>query len=467
MTKQELSGKDSLHAIFYGGVGSVTGSNFAVEKELQGKSFKIMIDCGLFQGDIHNTEGNTIPFPYDPQSFDILVVTHAHIDHIGRIPKLVKEGFKGKIISTPATKDIALPMFQDALKVMEYNSGGDESRVLYREEHIRETLSLWETLPYHEKLSLGEGFSLTFYNAGHILGSAMAEITHVGEETKRVVFTGDLGNSPSPLIQDTETISSTDYLVMESVYGDRNHEEHSERDDRFQRILIEAIERGGTIVIPAFSLERTQVILYTLNNLIEDKKIPKVPVYLDSPLAITLTEIYKKYQTDFNSEVKQEIKGGDDIFNFPGLTIVNGKEESESLVKTANPKIILAGSGMSVGGRVLSHEARILPGEKNTLIFVGYQASNTPGRLIQNGAKRVMLDGVEVTIKAHIETVAGYSSHKDSEHLVEFVSQISPAPKKVFLVMGEQKSSMFLAQRINDYLDIEAICPEKGGKYKI
>jgi len=288
---------------FHGGAGEVTGANFLIETETQ----KILVDCGLVQGGNFSDDRNWGDFPYVPASIDTLFVTHAHTDHIGRIPRLVKEGFRGKIYSTPPTRDIVEFMFEDALKVMKDELEKREGRQdpLYNEDDIKQALSQWEVFEYHEKIDLKDGVSVHFLDAGHILGSAMVEFAR---NNKKLVITGDLGNDKALLARKTEELDNVSFLVMESVYGDRNHEGIETR----QEVLKNAIElvrrKNGVLLIPAFSLERTQVILYELNNLVEEKKIPSVPIFLDSPLGSKVTVVYSKASRDFNSGVQKEIK---------------------------------------------------------------------------------------------------------------------------------------------------------------
>ena len=464
--------------IFWGGVGSTTGANIMLE--CSGR--KILVDCGLLQGARFAEEKNFEPFKYNPAEVDFLIITHAHMDHIGRTPKLVRDGFKGRIISTIETMELARPMLLDALKVMQTKH---PHKTLFDEEDIAKTFSFWEGRRYREKIELFSGCFLEMQDAGHILGSAICNVTcRTGENAKKIAFTGDLGNSPSPLLPDTEFPKNIDYIVIESVYGDRNHESKTERREKLKQAILNGIKKGGTIVIPAFSIERTQVLLYELNNMIEDKEIPQIPVFLDSPLALKVTDIYKKYQKDFKESVQDEIKKGDDIFNFPGLHIVKNSSESADIEKITGAKIILSGSGMSEGGRVVNHEAHYLPDPRATIILVGYQAVGTLGRKLQDGAREIEIfkDGKmeKLKVKATIENITGYSSHKDSDHLLEFVEKSSGSEdfengersrtiklKKVFVIMGEPKSSLFLTQRLRDYLDIDAIYPEECREYQL
>ncbi|KND48073.1 MAG: metallo-beta-lactamase family protein [Parcubacteria bacterium C7867-006] len=455
---------DELQITFWGGVGTVTGANFLLESS----KTKILVDCGLLQGTTEAYEENKKSFPYDVKSVGYLFVTHAHMDHIGRVCKLVKEGFVGVIYSTPETKELASVMLIDALKVMDMNSkNGEEESVevpLYSIDDYKKTFELWKTVSYHTETKIGDDFSVYLKDAGHILGSSMYEFKYKG---KKIVFTGDSGNSPAPLLKDTEVINDADYMVVDSVYGDRNHESKEERDQRFRQIVTETIKNNGALVIPAFSLERTQVVLYELNNLIEDKKIPSVPVFLDSPLGQKVTDIYSRFTKDFNAEVEGEIRGGDNIFKFPKLVITHGSRDSQEIKNTPNPKIIIAGSGMSAGGRVQWHEAEFLPDPQSTILLMGYQAIGTLGREIQNKPKEVEIKGQTVSIKARIEMISGYSSHKDSDGIVAMVENTAKTLKKVFVVMGEPKSSTFLAQRLRDELDVDAIYPERGRAYNL
>lgn len=453
--------KKKLKLTFVSGVTTVTGANFLIETlpEYQKESVKILVDCGLEQGGGTADQNNQKDFSYNPAEIDYLLVTHAHMDHIGRIPKLVKEGFKGKIFSTIETKKITPLMYQDSLKLFAHEEERTGLPPLYDAGDVEKTMSLWHDIPYHQMFELHGGFQVYAKDAGHILGSTMYEITYNG---KKIVFTGDLGNSPTPLLNDTESITDATYMVMESVYGDRNHETREERIGKLEDVIEDTYKNGGALVIPSFSLEKTQVLLYEINKLIEEGRVPSMPVFLDSPLAIKITEVYKEFSKDFKDSVKSEIKKGDDIFNFPRLTLVHTSDESKKLLFVPNPKIIIAGSGMSNGGRVVHHEINYLPDPKSTLLLVGYQSLGTLGRSIQNGAKKVKILGQEVVIRARIDYIDGYSSHKDSDRLLEFVAKAQENLARVFTVMGEPKSSMFLAQRIRDYVGVSAYTPKDG-----
>jgi metallo-beta-lactamase family protein len=444
----------------FGGVGAVTGANFLFET----KNKKVLIDCGLLQGVAGSDDVNSAKFDYDPQEIDILFITHAHIDHIGRIPKLVKDGFKGVIYSTPETREISNLMLMDTARITENNALDKGVEPLYRLVDAERSMAQWQTIEYHQQKDFGD-YIVEIFDAGHILGSGMFKFTL--ESGKSILFTGDLGNSPSPILKDTENVPDIDYLLMESVYGDRNHEDKKLRDERFRDVIKEAVERKGTVIIPAFSLERTQVILYELDNLFEGGQLPKVPVFLDSPLASHVTAVYEKVINLYNQRTQDDIRGGDRIFDFEKLRQVARSRESDEIKNVIGPKIIIAGSGMSNAGRVQNHEIHYLPDPNATILFVGYQSPGTVGRQISDGNRIVEIKGEKIEVKAHIEQIDGYSGHKDSDHLVEFVSNCGERLKKVFVTMGEPKSEIFLAQRLRDELDVEAIVPERGKIYEL
>ncbi len=444
---------------FAGGTNTATGSNFL----LQVGKLNIMIDCGLYQGEVSAEDMNRENFSYNPKNIDILFVSHGHLDHVGRIPKLVRDGFEGLIISTPATKDIAELVLRDSLNILSKEAEKKGLPSIYSVEDIEKAMSLWKIKNYHEKMFIESGDSsiknigVTLYDSGHILGSSLI-VFDISDE--RIMFTGDLGNSPSPLLKDTEIPKNITYLITESVYGDRNHEYIQDRIDILKNTIRKTIAKKGTLMIPAFSVERTQELIYVFNKMVENKEIPLIPVFLDSPLGISITKVYKKYEKYFNENVKEIIRSGDDIFSFVGLTICKTKEESQAINNVDGPKIIIAGAGMSNGGRIIHHEARYLPYHNNILLLVGYQAAGTLGRKIQDGLKEIKINGAKVSVNAEIIQISGFSAHKDSDDIQEWISKMSDTLKKIFIVLGEPKSRSFLAQKLKEKFHLNVKVPD-------
>lgn len=446
---------------FTGGAGQVTGSCYLLEEG----GGKILIDCGLNQGDKFSEEENYESFGFKPSEIDAVFVTHSHIDHIGRIPKLVKEGFKGTIYSTAPTKDEAYELLLDARHLMEKEIPQGKP-MLYEISDIDDARDHWKTLHYHQLFKIKD-FEIELYNSGHVLGSASVKVTAGG---KSVVFSGDLGNIPAPLVKDTEYIPKADYALVESTYGNRVHESVLERKSILEDLIEDTFKSKGTLMIPAFAMERTQELLFELNDLVENKRIPRVPIFIDSPLAIKLTEVYQKYTGDkefFDTEALMLMKNGGDIFNFPGLRFTLTKEESKEINQVLPPKIIIAGSGMSNGGRILHHEIRYLPDEKSTLLIVGYQSAGTLGRRILDGAKSVRIMGQDVAVRCRTKAIGGYSAHADQPLLLKWVGSMKDGIKKVFVVQGEPDQSQPLADKIRDDFAVDAIVPEKGQVFEL
>jgi metallo-beta-lactamase family protein len=453
----------ALRLTFYGGAETVTGSNFLVE----GENGKILVDCGIEQGRDFCRKCMYAPFPYDVKSVDALIVTHAHLDHVGRIPKLMKEGFKGRIYMTAPTRDLARLILEDSARILAEDARRKDLPLLYEARDVADALGRIEVVGYHEEWEAAPGLSCYLRNTGHILGSGSVRIRDMAEDVT-LALTGDIGNSPSPYLPDPEPITDADAMVMESVYGDRVHTHVDERVGELQKALSQAIDRGGTILIPAFSLERTQLMLYEINNLMEEGKLPKIPVFLDSPLAIKATDVYAKWAKEFfKKEVQGELAREHDIFRFPMLTQTLTREESQQINDAPAPKIIMAGAGMSHGGRIGRWEQKYLPDPKTTLFMVGYQAPGSPGRLLQDGAKEIRLNGNAVQVRAKIQSFSGWSAHADRDGLLAFAESCLPRVKTIFTALGEPSSARFLAQRIHGFLGVKAIVPTEGQAWEI
>lgn len=452
-------GDHFAHLTFHGATGEVTGANFLLE--IDGK--KILIDCGMHQGTASEEDKNFTAFAYDPSEIDILFVTHAHQDHIGKIPKLVRDGFAGVIYSTPPTRDIATLMFEDALGLLEDDAKLRHVDAIYDENDIRKAEAMWKGIPYHDPVIVTNDLKVIGYDAGHVLGSTMWEFNFKG---KKMLFTGDLGNTPTTLLRDTEVFEEPQFLLMESVYGDRNHEQEDRRE-HLCRVINDTAAQHGTLMIPSFSLERTQEILFDVDQLVRNHRIQSMPIFLDSPLAISITEIYLKYPDYLNKEARGLSQHGDPLFDFPGLTVTHTRDESKAINFAQDPKIIIAGSGMMNGGRITHHAIQHLGEERATLLLVGYQAVGTLGRAIQAGDKSVRIHDHQVDVRCRVETISGYSGHKGSDQLVEFVDSIKKNIETVFCVMGEERAQETLAQRLRDQVGVHSVVPKEGERVEL
>ncbi len=448
--------KSSIH--FHGGAGEVTGANFLLDTG----STKILVDCGSREGP--GASGIApAPFAYDVSAIDALLVTHAHQDHIGRIPELVRNGFRGTIYSTAATRDLSEIMFADALGIVSREAEYHGVTPPFDAEDIERAITLWKTHEYHEPFSI-QDMSIEMLDSGHILGSAMMKVSRGG---RSILFSGDIGNAPEPLLNDPEPPLGVQYLLMESVYGDRKHEGREDRKKHLREAIEDARTRTSALLIPSFSIERTQVLLSEINDMIEREGMAPVPIYLDSPLAVRITEVFKRYPELLNAASRAKRAGGDDLFNFKGLTIVGTGRESAAIDDLPNPKIIIAGAGMSSGGRIRGHQQALLGDKNTTVLFVGYQAPGSLGRRLQDGANKVQIDGEWVRVRAKMMTLSGYSGHADRDELIDFLENAGETLERAFIVMGEPKASLFLAQRAKDFLGADAYVPQKDERVEI
>lgn len=451
---------------FHGAARTVTGSNYLLETSKN----KILIDCGLFQGRRKIEGKNYEPFPYQPSEIGFVLITHAHLDHLGRLPKLIRDGFNGKILATGPTIDFARLMLEDSQKIIQKKVAKKGIFPRMNGQQINKVMEMFKAVEYDQDIKLTEEIFVCFREAGHVLGSAAIEVMvreEGQEQEKKIVFSGDIGTAGTPILKDPFRVKNADYVVMESTYGDRFHETREECKNKIEDVVEETIARGGVLMIPSFALERTQQLLYHFNDLVENSRIPRTPIFVDSPLAIKLTEIYRRYPEYFDKEALSLINSGDKIFKFPDLKFTLSTQESKAINNIAPPKIIIAGSGMSQGGRIIHHELRYLSDPKNTLLFVTYQAQGTLGRKIFEGAKAIKILRQNVSVQARIEYVGGYSSHADQKGLIDWLSSMTEAdspkkPKKVFVCHGEENSSLGLAKKIKSDLGLAVEVPRMG-----
>src|SRR3989344_1632115 len=451
---------------FYGGVQQVTGSNFLLEHS----GLKILVDCGLFQGSKYAETLNYQNFPYNPKDINFVLITHSHADHSGRLPKLYRDGFRGKIFSTKPTIDLSAIALDDNLDLIKEEARKDGHEPLFGAGDLHQVFLLAQGVEYGEELDLGNNVKATFYEAGHILGSAIIEISwKEKDESKSIYFSGDLGNYPVPLLKHYDMPNEADYVVTESTYGDRLHENNVNRKNILRQAIEETVQAGGTVIIPTFAIERTQELIYELNELIEHEHLPRIPIFLDSPLAIKLTKVYKNYEQYFNKKVLHDIRAGDDIFSFPGLKITFSSQESRAINEVRGPKVILAGSGMSLGGRILYHEQKYLPDPNSIILFVGYQVEGSPGRQILDGKKEVKILGQKVAVNCSVKLIEGYSAHADQAMLLDWVGKAKEDGnlKKVFVTHGEYHSSSVFCQKLKNKINVDAVVPEMGEEFAL
>lgn len=439
----------------YGAAREVTGSCTLIETDRS----RVLVDCGMHQGHSVAYQQNVSPFPFDPRSLDAVILTHAHIDHIGRFPKLVKDGFRGRCFVTPPTRLLTKLMWRDAAHVMKDDARTHKRSPAYRPADVEPAFELLHGIDYGTKVKVNEDFRFSFREAGHIFGSAFVEADIEG---KRVVFSGDLGNRNVPILRELQPMNKTaDLVLCESTYGDRLHVSKEKRTELLKKELLAVIERKGVLMIPAFSLERTQEILYELNQLVEGNQVPTVPIYLDSPLAIRVLPVYEQFP-EYYDRAASELSEHDDFFQFPGLHITRKADESQAIDRVKPPKVIIAGSGMMHGGRIMRHLVQYLDDPNNTVLVVGFQAAGTLGRNIKDGATRVHIDHEDVDVKAQVHLISAYSAHADQEHILEWLKGGPADPKMVVLNHGELGAMEVLAGHIRGKMDSEVVIPSPG-----
>ena len=470
---------------FLGATRTVTGSNFLVE----GAGKRFLVDCGMWQGKAEQEMENSQEFEFNPSEIDFMLLTHAHIDHSGRIPKLYNEGFRNKVYAHKATCDLCTLMLPDSGHIQETEvewknkkrkrKGEEPIEPIYTAEDAVRCLEIFEPVQYDQIIEITPEIHVRFNDAGHMLGSSIIEVwVKEGEKVTKTVFTGDIGNNDIPLLSPPTMIEDTDFLVMESTYGSRLHMRNDEKAQIFLDVVSETLDNGGTVVVPSFAVGRTQEILYEINKLKDEygddeefrrkyKTIMKAPVYVDSPLAISATEVFRENTEIFDEETKEEIMRGDNPLEFPGLKFTKTADESKALNEDQTPSIIISASGMCEVGRIKHHLKHNLWNPKSTILFVGYQAPGTLGYSIVNGAKTVKIFGEEIAVNARIEYIEGYSGHADQELLMNCIYSYIKKPKHIFLVHGEPESQDILADKIEEETKIGVTIPEFGETYEL
>lgn len=451
-----------MNITFFGAAHEVTGSCHLLEAS--GK--RILLDCGMFQGDLSQQLKNEGDFPFEASSIDAIVLSHAHADHCGRIPKLFKDGFRGPVYSTKGTAELAAVIWKDSLGIMRHNAKNDpDTVIIFEEKDIEDAMEHCHGVNYHDSVHIGS-VRVTFKDAGHIFGSSFIEIEAEG---KKIAYSGDLGNSNVPILRETDQLGDIDVLLTETTYGDREHENEKQRKEVILDIVREIVERGGTLMMPAFSLERTQEIVYMLEELCEnDQTLPSIPVYLDSPMAIHALPTYQKYHEYYDLEAnKKYLEDPDDFLNFESLVITETVEQSKKINGVPNPKMIIAGSGMMTGGRILHHAKRYLSDPNSMLVLVGYQAEGTLGRKLYEGASQVTIHEEEVDVNCKVMAIGALSAHADKVKLLSWIKNAKKMPKKVYCIHGETHSAGKFAHALQDELGIEAHVPEFGETVEI
>ena len=463
---------------FYGAAKTVTGSCTMIETS--GKRF--LIDCGMFQGKVTDQMLNYDDFPFDISSIDFMILTHAHIDHSGRIPKLYKSGYTGVIYATNATVDLCGIMLPDSGHIQEKEiewvnkkrrrAGKKENDPMYTAQDAIDSLVLFKGVDYNEEVVIDDNISFKLVDAGHMLGSSIV-LLDITEDSKkqRIVFTGDLGNKNMPIINDPTYIDGADHLIMESTYGNRLHGKMEDQSEKFIDILLKTIERGGNLIIPSFAVGRTQEILYEINKYAAkegySEKLKNIPVYVDSPLAVNATKIFEQNPEYYDKEALDYLLKGDNPIEFDNLHLITTSDESKALNEDPTPKVIISASGMCEVGRIKHHLKHNLYRPECTVLFVGYQATGTLGEKIQTGSKIVKIFGEEIAVNAEVEYLDAFSGHADRDGLLEWIEKMDKKPKNIFINHGEYIAQQVLRNYILDKFNIPVVIPNYEDTYTI
>jgi metallo-beta-lactamase family protein len=442
---------------FLGAAQNVTGSRHLLEAN----GNRLLVDCGLYQERQFKAR-NWEPFEVPPESIDAVLLTHAHLDHCGLLPKLSKEGFKGKIYGTQATAEIARIILMDSAKLQEEDAEYKRKRheregrkgpypeiPLYTIDDVEACCPLFSPVKYKQTVNIKDGLEATFFDAGHVLGSSIIQIkAQMNGQQRTILFSGDMGRPDRPIVHDPTFFQQADYILIESTYGDRVHQGKEDTKKMIAEIINSTKKAGGNIVIPSFALERSQELLYYINELMLEDKIPHLTVFLDSPMAANITKVFQKHRELYDEEMTEHVRNNESPFKFPELKITGTSDESKAINHIKGPVIIIAGSGMCTGGRIKHHLVNNITNPRNTVMFIGYQAVGTLGRRIVNGEKEVRIHGREYPVNARIAKINGFSAHADKEELFNWLSKLKNPPRKLFIVHGESES----AQHFGDYI---------------
>ena len=442
---------------FLGACQQVTGSCFYLESN----GLRLLVDCGLYQERDYLAR-NWDPFPVSPESIDYVLLTHAHVDHCGLIPKLVRDGFSGKILATPATGDLLPVVLLDSAKIQEEDAAYKKKRhkkegrkgrypeiPLYTVEDAEKALQFIEDVPYNRSQQLGQDITVTFHDAGHILGSAMVELNvNENSKSKRIIFSGDMGQNDKPLVKDPSLFEKADYVVMESTYGASEHRDPEDVQTLLEKVVTATVKAGGNLVIPTFAIERAQELLYYFSRLVRKDLIPYLMIFLDSPMALDVTEVFLQNKAHLDAQTLKLFREGKSPFRFPGLRLVRSTYESKAINQIRGSCVIMAGSGMCTGGRIKHHLANNISRPESTILFVGYQARGTLGRLIVDGKPEVRIHGQTHAVRARIAQIHGFSAHGDRDELYRWLSAIRIKPKNIFVTHGEPDTAHTFAKFI-------------------
>jgi metallo-beta-lactamase family protein len=453
---------------FLGAAQNVTGSRHMLEVN----GTRLLVDCGLYQERQFEAR-NWEPFDVPASSIDAVLLTHAHLDHCGLLPKLAKEGFKGPIYCTQATAEIAKLVLLDSAKLQEEDAAFKRKRheregrkgkfpevPLYDADDVEACNSLWRPIQYKEIVKIGPALEASFHEAGHVLGSSVIHVNaEQNGEVRSVLFSGDVGRINRPIVRDPDRIGDGDYVLVESTYGDRVHDTHEDIKTRIARTINEAKAAHGNVVVPSFALERSQDVMYYINQLLIEKAIPSVRVFLDSPMARSITGVFRKHVELFDDETRAFIRNGQSPFDFPGLTLIETTEESKSINHLRGTNVIIAGSGMCTGGRIKHHLVNNITHSRNTIMFVGYQAAGTLGRQIIEGEKEVRILGQMYPVRARIMKVEGFSAHADRDELIRWLGTLQKPPRRLFVVHGEAASAQSFAAYMHAKTGWDAVVP--------